>query len=147
MKQKERETIGRFLNMLYRMAIVYLGKELPAVGIGSGQYVFLAELFDEEGLNQDELTQRVYVNKANTARALKKLEGAGFVKRIPDENNRRIKRAFLQPPALEIEEAFWQILMQWSDIITRDISQDRQKQILEDLKKMANSAADYLQRY
>ncbi len=70
MKLKRNETISRFIAMLYRMAIVYLGQELPAIKIGAGQYIFLAELFDEEGQSQDELTQRVYVDKANTARAL-----------------------------------------------------------------------------
>lgn len=147
MERKGRETIGRFVAILYRMAIVYLGQELPAVRIGSGQYIFMAELFDEEGLSQDELTRRVYVDKANTARALKKLEDAGFVRRVPDENNGRIKRAFLQPAALEIEEEFWQIIMRWSEIMTRDIPQERQERILADLKKMADNAAIYLQRY
>lgn len=147
MKRKGRQTIGRFVAILYRMAIVYLGKELPAMKIGSGQYIFLAELFDEEGLSQDELTQRVYVDKANTARALKKLEDGGFVRRVPDENNGRIKRAFLEPSALEIEEEFWQIIMKWSEIITKNIPQERQEQLLEDLKKMTDNAARYLQRY
>lgn len=147
MKQKGRETIGRFVAILYRMASVYLGKELPAIRIGSGQYIFLAELFDEEGQSQDELTQKVYVDKANTARALKKLEDAGFVRRMPDEKNGRIKRVFLQPEALEIEEEFWNIIMRWSEIITQDIPQERQDQIVADLKKMADNAALYLKRY
>lgn len=147
MKRKGRETIGRFVAILYRMTIVYFGKELPALRIGSGQYFFLAELFDEQGLSQDELTQRVYVDKANTARALKKLEDAGFVRRIPDENNGRIKRAFLEPSAMEIEEEFWHIILRWSDIITQNIPEERQAQILEDLKKMIDNAASYLQRY
>lgn len=147
MERKGRETIGRFVAILYRMAILYLGKELPAVRISSGQYIFLAELFDEEGLSQDELTRRVYVDKANTARALKRLEDAGFVRRIPDENNGRIKRAFLRPAALEIEEEFWHIITRWSEIITQTIPQERQDQILEDLKKMTDNAAMYLQRY
>jgi DNA-binding MarR family transcriptional regulator len=147
MERKGRQTIGRFIAILYRMAIVYLGKELSAMKIGSGQYIFLAELFDEEGLSQDELTQRVYVDKANTARALKKLEAGGFVRRIPDKNNGRIKRAFLEPLALGIEEEFWKIIMKWSEILTKDIPQERQEQLLKDLKKMTDNAASYLQRY
>ena len=95
MEYKGRETIGRFIATLYRMATVYLGKELPALKIGAGQYIILAELFDEEGQSQDELTRRVYVNKANTARALNRLEEVGYVQRIPDESDQRIKTFFL----------------------------------------------------
>ncbi len=147
MEYKGRETIGRFIATLYRMATVYLGKELPALKIGAGQYIILAELFDEEGQSQDELTRRVYVNKANTARALNRLEEVGYVQRIPDESDQRIKRSFLQPAALEIEEEFWQIITRWSQILTQDLSQKRQDQLIEDLKKMADNAAAYLERY
>ncbi|MCP3875885.1 MAG: MarR family transcriptional regulator [Desulfobacteraceae bacterium] len=147
MELKGKKTIGRFIAMLYRMSTVYLGQELPALKIGSGQYIFLAELFNEEGQSQDELTKRVYVNKANTARALKKLEEAGYVRRVSDKNNKRIKRVFLKSSAFEIEEEFWHIIIQWSEILTKDISLERQDQLIKDLKKMADNAADYLKRY
>lgn len=147
MELKGRETIGRFIALLHRMATVYLGQELPALKIGAGQYIFLAELFDEEGQSQDELTHRVYVDKANTARALNKLEDVGYVRRNSDKKDKRIKRAYLQPPALEIEEEFWQIITRWSEILTQDIPQERQDQLIEDLKNMAENAASYLKRY
>ena len=147
MELKGRETMGRFIALLHRMATVYLGQELPATQVGAGQYIFLAELFDEEGLSQDELTQRAYVDKANTARALKKLEDVGYVRRVPDRNDKRVKRAYLESSALEIEDEFWYILTQWSDIITKDISEERQKELIKDLKKMVDNAAGYLQRY
>lgn len=147
METKGKETIGRFIAMLYRMSLVYLGKELPKIDLGPGQYIFLAELFDEQGQSQDELTRRIYVNKANTARALKKLEDAGYVRREPDQANRRIKRAFLEPRAFEIQDEFWEIILKWSDIITRDLPREQQDQIIRDLKKMADNAASYLERY
>jgi DNA-binding MarR family transcriptional regulator len=147
MELKGRETAGRLIAMLYRMATVYLGQELPALKIGTGQYIFLAELYDEDGQSQDELTQRVYVDKANTARALNKLEEVGYVQRRSDESDKRIKRAFLQPSAQEIEEEFWRIITRWSEIITQGIPRERQEQLASDLKKMADNANAYLQRY
>ena len=147
MKLRGRQTIGRLIAILHRMATVYLGQELPALKIGAGQYIFLAELFDEEGQSQDELTQKVYVDKANTARALRKLEAAGYVRRSPDETDKRIKRAFLLPEALEIETEFFQILTQWSRILTRNFSQERKDRLARDLNEMADNAAAYLKRY
>lgn len=147
MDLKGKQTIGRYINILHRMAGIYLGKELPALNISPGQYIFLAELFDEHGLSQDELTEKVYVDKANTARALKKLEDNGFIKREVDENNKRIKRAYLEPSANEIKDDFWKILQGWSEVLTKDIPENRQKQLLEDLHKMAGNAEKFLQRY
>ena len=147
MKLQGRITLGRFIALLYRMFTVYLNQELPPLKIGSGQYIFLAELFDEEGQSQDELTQRAYVNKANTARALAKLEEIGYVRRASDEKDQRMKRAFLQPAAQEVEDRFWQILLRWSDILSQDLSRERQDQLVADLEKMTDNAAIYLKRY
>lgn len=147
MDLKGKQTIGRYINLLHRMAGIYLGKELPPLNISPGQYIFLAELFDEQGLSQDELTKKVYVDKANTARALKKLEDNGLIKRKSDKHNKRIKRAYLEPAANSIKEDFWKILEGWSQVITKDIPENRQKQLLEDLHKMACNAEKYLQRY
>ena len=142
-----RKTIGRYIALLYRMATLYLGQELPAVNISTGQYILLAELFDEDGLSQEELTQRVYVDKANTARAIKKLEEKGYVRRLPDENDGRIKRVYLQPSARVIEEKFWLIITGWSDIINKDIPKGKQEILINTLNKMADNASMFLKRY
>jgi DNA-binding MarR family transcriptional regulator len=147
MGNKGRKTIGRFIASLYRMSAIYLGQELPALKIGAGQYIILAELFDEEGQSQDELTRKVYVDKANTARALNKLEKVGYVRRVADQNDQRIKRSFIEPKAQEIEEEFWQIITGWSKILTQNISPKRQDQLIKELKEMADNAAAYLERY
>ncbi|MCJ2163966.1 MarR family transcriptional regulator [Pseudodesulfovibrio sp. S3-i] len=142
-----RQTTGRFIALLHRMSSLYLGQELPSVKIGTGQYIFLAELFDEDGLSQEELTKRVFVDKANTARALKKLEDVGYVRRMPDKNDGRIKRVFLQPSARAIEKEFWNIITLWSEIICHEMPQERQDSVIRDLQTMAENAANHLQRY
>ena len=145
MELKGIEAIGRFIAMLHRMANLYLGQELPAMKIGSGQYIFLAELFNEDGQSQEELTKRVFVDKANTARALKKLENTGYVRRESDFSDKRMKRAYLNESAREIEREFWGILTKWSDVITQSIPRERQDQLIRDLKTMVRNAAEYLE--
>lgn len=147
MKLEGRVTLGRLIALLYRMFTVYLNQELPIINLSSGQYNFLGELFIEDGQSQDQLTQKAYVNKANTARALARLEEIGYVRRIYDKNDKRIKRAFLLPEAHEIETEFWQILVKWSDILGRNLSQERLVELVRDLEKMADNAATYLKRY
>jgi DNA-binding MarR family transcriptional regulator len=129
------------------MFTVYLTQEMPKLKIGTGQYIFLAELFDEDGRSQDNLTRSTFLNKANTTRALKKLEELGYVKRVSDSDDQRVKHAYLEPAAREIEEEFWEIILKWSDILSRDLSVQRQEQLLTDLEKMADNASAYLNRY
>ncbi len=147
MELSGRLTIGRYIALLSRMATVYLGQELKHLNIGPGQYIFLAELFDEEGLSQDELTQRTHVDKSNTTRALKRLEQAGYIERRSDDADKRIKRVFLQPAAREIEQEFWRILTNWSAILGENLQQEQQERILQDLHALADNALTHLRRH
>ena len=147
MQLKGRRTPARFITLLFRMFTVYLNQEMPKLKIGTGQYIFLAELFDEDGRSQDDLTRATSLNKANTARALKKLEDIGYIRRVCDSNDQRVKHAYLEPAARQIEEEFWQIILKWSDILSRDLSSQRQEQLLADLEKMTDNASAYLKRY
>ena len=139
-----RVTIGRLIAMLHRMANLYLGQELRSLKIGAGQYIFLAELLDQEGQSQDELTKKVLMDKANTARALGKLEEAGYLRRVSDPKDKRIRRAYLEPKAREAEEDFWRIITRWSDILSQNLPEERQGQLLADLTMMVENAANYL---
>lgn len=139
-----RVTIGRLIAMLHRMANLYLGQELRSLKIGAGQYIFLAELLDQEGQSQDELTKKVLMDKANTARALGKLEEAGYLRRVSDPKDKRIRRAYLEPKAREVEEDFWRIIMRWNDILSQNLPEERQGQLLADLTMMVENAANYL---
>jgi DNA-binding MarR family transcriptional regulator len=147
MQLKGRRTPARLVTLLFRMFTVYLNKEMPALNVGIGQYIFLAELFDEDGRSQEDLTRSTFLNKANTARALKKLEELGYVRRASDSNDQRVKHAYLEPAAREIEGEFWEIILRWSEIISRDLSPERQKQLLSDLETMVDNAFVYLKRY
>jgi len=147
MQLQGRKTPARFITLLFRMFTVYLNQEMLKFKIGTGQYIFLAELFDEDGRSQDDLTRSTFLNKANTARALKKLEELGFIRRVSDGDDRRIKRTYLEPAAREIEEEFWEIVLKWSEILSQDLSRQRQELLLADLEKMADNASTYLKRY
>jgi DNA-binding MarR family transcriptional regulator len=147
MQLKGRRTPARFITLLFRMFTVYLNQEMSKLKIGTGQYIFLAELFDKDGRSQDDLTRSTFLNKANTARALKKLEDLGYIRRVSDSNDQRVKHAYLEPAAKQIEEEFWEIILKWSEILSQDLSKQRQEQLSADLEKMADNAVAYLKRY
>ena len=147
MQLQGRKTPARFITLLFRMFTVYLNREMSKLKIGTGQYIFLAELFDADGRSQEDLTRSTFLNKANTARALKKLEDHGYIRRVSDSNDQRVKHAYLEPAAREIEDEFWNIILKWSEILSRDLSKKRKEQLLTDLEKMADNAFTYLKRY
>ena len=73
-KCKGNKHIGKYISQLYRKGSVFINKEVPEYGIGSGQFMFLLELYINDGKNQEEIAETLKIDKGTTARALKKLE-------------------------------------------------------------------------
>ena len=87
--------IGRYVSQMYRKGNAYIGKQLSDIGVGSGQFMFLLELYRKDGRSQEELSEILSIDKGTTARAIKKLEGDGFLYRERDENDKRAYKIYL----------------------------------------------------
>lgn len=88
-------SMGRRIDLLFRLSMMHIRNEMKQLGFGAGDYPFIAMLFLNEGLSQDELSRQMRVDKSYTARALAKLEKSGMMERRPDPYEHRIKRVFL----------------------------------------------------
>ena len=75
----KREPIGKYLSIINRKGNVFITKEISKFGIGSGQVMFLMELYKKDGISQEELSEGLNIDKATTCRAIKKLEEAEFM--------------------------------------------------------------------
>jgi len=118
------ESMGKRVNILFRLCMMNIRNEMKKLGFGAGDYAFLVFLFLNEGVSQDELSRLMRVDKSYTARALAKFEKSGIVERRPDPNEHRIKRVFIGPKAREIETEFFEMLTNWNNILVKDIHTD-----------------------
>src|SRR3982750_2407363 len=59
------------------------------------QWSVLYHLWKHDGLSQQELCNSTFRDKPSITRLVDNLEKAGFVKRVGDENDRRINKVFL----------------------------------------------------
>jgi DNA-binding MarR family transcriptional regulator len=82
-------TLGSLISTVNRAYLVFLFQEIEKYGITGGQLLFLNGLSRKDSISQMELANTYHMNQSTIARALKKLEDAGMVKRNVDENNRR----------------------------------------------------------
>lgn len=57
--------------------------------INRGQHAFLTRIYENPGINQEELSYMLKVDKTTTAKALKKLEDKGFIERKNYEEDNR----------------------------------------------------------
>lgn len=132
----EKEPIGRLVAQLYRKNTKLVLENLEKLGIGSGQYFFMAELYRQDGITQEELTEKVFVDKATTARAIKKLEELGYVKREVSKIDRRAYNVYLTQKANEIKEDFFEALKSNEKRIVEKITNEEVDVLRNILKKL-----------
>ncbi len=77
---------------LHRMAVA---RHLTAIGLHIGQDLLLLALENSDGLSQRELADRLEVEQATVAVALRRMESAGFVQRRPAPHDGRIRQVVL----------------------------------------------------
>lgn len=69
-----KETLTKYINIINRYHQIIINHELKPYGLGSGQYFFLLNIYENQGISQKELSNLVKTDKATTAKALKRLE-------------------------------------------------------------------------
>ena len=89
MNNKTKEPTGKYISQIYRKGRASISKGLEQYDIGSGQMMFLLQLYKQDGISQEELTEKLNIDKGTTARSIKKLEKEGFIIRVKDEHDKR----------------------------------------------------------
>jgi len=68
---------------------------LEALGLYRGQPPLLRALWDEDGLTQSELADRLRIAPATITRMIQRMEKAGFLTRRPDPDDQRVMHVHL----------------------------------------------------
>ncbi len=79
-----------------------IGDRLRCIGLSVPQCDVLATLTEREGVNQQELAQRLYVTKGNISGLIDRLETAGLVERRATAGDRRSHAIFLTAEGREL---------------------------------------------
>ena len=138
-KCKGNKHIGNYISQLYRKGSVFINKEVSEYGIGSGQFMFLLELYINDGKNQEEIAETLKIDKGTTARALKKLEEQGFVTRIKDENDKRSNKIYLNDKAKDVREGVLDVLNDWNKEITKSLTEEEEEMLKSLLEKVCKN--------
>ena len=138
-KCKGNKHIGKYISQLYRKGSVFINKEVSEYGIGSGQFMFLLELYINDGKNQEEIAETLKIDKGTTARALKKLEEQGFVTRIKDENDKRSNKIYLNDKAKDGREGVLDVLNDWNKEITKSLTEEEEEMLKSLLEKVCKN--------
>jgi len=144
----ENAALTPWICYISRLSTRFVGSEMSRMGFGPGQFFLLSELYAEEGLSQDELSQRVGVDKSNTSRALAKLEKFGLIKRKSDPKNHKVKKVYLKSKALKVRNEFKKLQHHWNRELLSGFTKKEKAALISSLMKLAeNAETAYSQKY
>ncbi len=136
-------SVGKYISVLHRFGQSYIHKQLEEYHIGSGQYIFLIHLLFHDGIRQEDLACRLGMDKGTTARAVKKLEQEGYVRRQIDCSDQRAYQIFATQKAKDIEKEIIYALQSWTRILTDSFTEEEKKQALYLLGRMFENAQNF----
>jgi DNA-binding MarR family transcriptional regulator len=96
-------SIGHLARITFRDFSAALGRRFVPHGVTPGQWRFLRVLWEEDGLSQRELSERVGATEATTVRSIRSLLKSGLVERRDDPVDRRKFRIRLTAKARRLE--------------------------------------------
>src|SRR5665647_11790 len=86
---------GAVVSITSRGRVIFLNNRLRPLGLSAGQFPVMMLLAKEQNIMQETLVRYYHLDKGTIARAVKKLEDSGYIRRIVDPANRRAVRLFL----------------------------------------------------
>ena len=137
--------IIRDMTEISRCGVQYRSDKLTPMGLKSCHSSYLVEICENPGISQDKLARRILINKSNVARQVANLEEDGFIRRVPSEADKRVMELYPTEKTLALLPQLKEILNQWEDCITHDLTEEEIEQITILLNKMKYRAALYME--
>lgn len=110
------------------------------LGFSAGQFPILIELWNEEGLTQRQLLDRVDVEQATMANTLARMERDGLIERRPHPQDRRAQLIFLTDRARELKNEALQAATEADEALFEGFRRFEKELMLEYIRRAIDNA-------
>ena len=125
------ESAGYLMNHIARQFAILLGEGLKPLSIAPAQFPILLELWQKDGLSQQELVERADLKQATIANTLARMERDGLITREPNPDDARSRLIMLTEQARALQQQSTKIAKAINQTALSDLSADEQKLFLE----------------
>jgi len=137
-----KRSVGRMIYILDAFAGKYGRRVLGPHGLKKEQVFYLGTLIKEgDGVTQDELAGRLYVDKSTAARMIASMEKAKLVSRRPVPDNARANQVRVTRHGHEVWQDIVGGLWRWQSVLLQDFSVAEQDQLIGMLQRLEANAA------
>lgn len=117
------ESLGYHLRTLTETWSVLLQRRLGPLGGTFPQWRYLRELWEEDGLSQRELSDRVGRQAATTVTALRILKRGGLIRIAVAPGDRRKRRVFLTKKGRALNETMTPIIIEIENAVLQNVAE------------------------
>lgn len=132
----QKDRFGKHISLIYRYSQIFFNSELKKYNLGSGQYIFLISLFENNGISQEQLSDIVKIDKATTARAVAKLVSENYVIRKISDSDKRAYNLYTTDKAKSIKNSLFEILDSWNNIMLDHFANEEKELLLKLTEKV-----------
>lgn len=102
----------------------FIKAKLDPFNLAPEQNLIMMLLWEEDGLTQNQLVEKLNKDKTNIARMASSLEKKGFIQRIPSDQDRRSLKLFLTDCGKKLGEEIIPIAEEFNEIVCQGITQE-----------------------
>jgi len=130
------QQIGFLLNDASRLLRLRIDAQAQRLGLTRSQWRVLLHLSNNEGISQSGLAEIIEVERMTLGRLIDRLEFAGWVRRRPDPDDRRVKRLYLAKDAEPTLREMLTITSQALETALAGLSPEDRRQMLARLVRI-----------
>jgi DNA-binding MarR family transcriptional regulator len=136
--------IIRDITEIARCGAQYKADSLAVYGLKGCHASYLTEICANPGISQDQLAQKICINKSNVARQAAILEDDGFILRKPSQADKRVMELYPTEKTLTLMPEITEILNKWEDFLLADLSEEEVEHVHFILQRMRDKASGWM---
>lgn len=138
-----RTSLIKLVSQLYRFTQTQLDISLERFNLTSGMYPYILILYNHEGISQNCISKKLNVDKAMSARTIKRLIELDYISKEVDQEDSRAYRLFLTEKSKKIIPEIKQEIHNWIDIISLGSDDEDVDKVILFLNNALDNAKNY----
>ncbi len=130
------ESVGYQIRCTHRALQRFLQLKIEPHGVTLGMWYFLRALWNEDGLNQRELSHRVGTMEPTTLSAILTMERRGLVRRVQNKKDRRKWHVHLTAKGRALKAELIPLAREVVDTAVQSLSRKEVRQLLDGLAEV-----------
>jgi len=136
---KKMNSAGYLINHMARLFAQGLRDEIAPLNLAPAQFMTLLELWNEEGLTQKDLVDRLDVEQATIANTIVRMERDGLIERRSHPDDGRARLIYVTDKARLLETDATKSAMAINRNFLSALSSDEQRQFIEFMQRVITS--------